>query len=153
MRFRSVTTSATDAANTIVSAPIAAEMSAAVGASSNSGCMRAIRYTPAVTIVAAWIRAETGVGPSIASGEPGVQRDLGRLRERADQDQQADRDDRPLVLLEHARRRLEHAGIVEVPGVALEQDRGQHEADVADHVDHERLHAGVRWPCGAGTRS
>lgn len=29
---------------------------------------RAIRYTPAVTIVAAWIRAETGVGPSIASG-------------------------------------------------------------------------------------
>ncbi len=24
------------------------------------------RYTPAVTIVAAWIRAETGVGPSIA---------------------------------------------------------------------------------------
>ncbi len=30
--------------------------------------MRAIRYTPAVTIVAAWMRAETGVGPSIASG-------------------------------------------------------------------------------------
>ncbi len=30
--------------------------------------MRATRYTPAVTIVAAWIRAETGVGPSIASG-------------------------------------------------------------------------------------
>ena len=67
IRLRSVTTSATDAANTSVSAPIAAEMSAAVGASSNSGYMRAIRYTPAVTIVAAWIRAETGVGPSIAS--------------------------------------------------------------------------------------
>ena len=30
--------------------------------------MRTIRKTPAVTIVAAWIRAETGVGPSIASG-------------------------------------------------------------------------------------
>ena len=30
--------------------------------------MRAIRYTPAVTIVAAWISALTGVGPSIASG-------------------------------------------------------------------------------------
>lgn len=26
------------------------------------------KYTPAVTIVAAWINAETGVGPSIASG-------------------------------------------------------------------------------------
>ena len=32
------------------------------------GDMRAIRNTPAVTIVAAWISAETGVGPSIASG-------------------------------------------------------------------------------------
>ena len=30
--------------------------------------MRIIRNTPAVTIVAAWISADTGVGPSIASG-------------------------------------------------------------------------------------
>ena len=30
--------------------------------------MRTTRYTPAVTIVAAWISAETGVGPTIASG-------------------------------------------------------------------------------------
>ena len=30
--------------------------------------MRVIRNTPAVTIVAAWISADTGVGPSIASG-------------------------------------------------------------------------------------
>ncbi len=30
--------------------------------------MRATMYTPAVTIVAAWISALTGVGPSIASG-------------------------------------------------------------------------------------
>jgi hypothetical protein len=29
---------------------------------------RATRYTPAVTIVAAWINAETGVGPAMASG-------------------------------------------------------------------------------------
>src|SRR3954447_19601136 len=35
---------------------------------SNSGFDRAMRYTPAVTIVAAWISADTGVGPSIASG-------------------------------------------------------------------------------------
>ena len=34
----------------------------------NSTCVRAIRYTPAVTIVAAWISALTGVGPAIASG-------------------------------------------------------------------------------------
>src|SRR5881398_2409423 len=33
-----------------------------------SGYTRATRNTPAATIVAAWIKAETGVGPSIASG-------------------------------------------------------------------------------------
>src|SRR6266516_5589516 len=32
------------------------------------GLDRAIRYTPAVTMVAAWISADTGVGPSMASG-------------------------------------------------------------------------------------
>ncbi|MBA7645339.1 hypothetical protein ES703_53094 [subsurface metagenome] len=32
------------------------------------GNMRATRKTPAATIVAAWIKALTGVGPSIASG-------------------------------------------------------------------------------------
>ena len=31
-------------------------------------CCARPRYTPAVTIVAAWISAETGVGPAIASG-------------------------------------------------------------------------------------
>ena len=35
---------------------------------SNSTCERTTRYTPAVTIVAAWISADTGVGPAIASG-------------------------------------------------------------------------------------
>ncbi len=29
---------------------------------------RSTRYTPAVTMVAAWIKAETGVGPAMASG-------------------------------------------------------------------------------------
>ena len=31
-------------------------------------CRRTSMYTPAATIVAAWMRAETGVGPSMASG-------------------------------------------------------------------------------------
>ena len=35
---------------------------------SNSGDMRATMKMPAVTIVAAWINAEIGVGPSIESG-------------------------------------------------------------------------------------
>src|SRR5262245_54423788 len=34
----------------------------------SSGYMRIIAYTPAETIVAAWIMALTGVGPSMASG-------------------------------------------------------------------------------------
>src|SRR4051794_6045568 len=34
----------------------------------NNGYIRATRNTPAATIVAAWINALTGVGPSIASG-------------------------------------------------------------------------------------
>src|SRR3954467_10748008 len=38
------------------------------GASANNTLVRATRYTPAVTMVAAWIRADTGVGPAIASG-------------------------------------------------------------------------------------
>ena len=43
IRFRSVTTSAIVAATISVASPTNAAMSAAVGASSNSGCMRAIR--------------------------------------------------------------------------------------------------------------
>ena len=35
---------------------------------SNNGDITINKKTPAVTIVAAWIKAETGVGPSIASG-------------------------------------------------------------------------------------
>ena len=35
---------------------------------SNNGEHLATKNIPAVTIVAAWINAETGVGPSIASG-------------------------------------------------------------------------------------
>src|SRR5580700_2896009 len=40
----------------------------AVSESSNSGDMRATMKMPAVTMVAAWISAEIGVGPSMESG-------------------------------------------------------------------------------------
>ena len=56
------------AAKNAVVPPMIVTMPSANGANSISGDMRAIRNTPAVTIVAAWISAETGVGPSIASG-------------------------------------------------------------------------------------
>ncbi len=38
------------------------------GTRTKSGCARVTMKTPAVTIVAAWISADTGAGPSIASG-------------------------------------------------------------------------------------
>src|SRR2546430_469652 len=63
----SVWAQATVAANSAVVAPTASTMSFATGANSYSGDIRATRNTPAVTIVAAWISADTGVGPSIAS--------------------------------------------------------------------------------------
>src|SRR4030088_740409 len=54
------------------SAVIAPTMAITVGAYDDAalrtGLMRHIRNTPAVTMVAAWISADTGVGPSIASG-------------------------------------------------------------------------------------
>jgi len=54
--------------NRAVIAPITRMKDSAVSESSNSGDMRATMKMPAVTIVAAWISAEIGVGPSIESG-------------------------------------------------------------------------------------
>ena len=56
------------AAKNAVSAPTTTTVRLAAGASENSTLLRAMRYTPAVTIVAAWMSAETGVGPAMASG-------------------------------------------------------------------------------------
>ena len=51
-----------------VATPITAMVVVVSGARLSRGLTRAIRYTPAVTMVAAWMRADTGVGPSMASG-------------------------------------------------------------------------------------
>ena len=68
-RLMSFCTRPTVAANIAVVAPMNSTNSrAASGARSNRNDSRATMNTPAVTIVAAWISAETGVGPSIASG-------------------------------------------------------------------------------------
>ncbi len=68
VRLMSGCTSPTVAAKKQVEAPISTTRSLVTGANSISGDIRASRNTPAVTMVAAWISAETGVGPSIASG-------------------------------------------------------------------------------------
>ena len=49
-------------------APIQPTAASTSGVCWNRNAVRKSRYTPAVTMVAAWMRAETGVGPSIASG-------------------------------------------------------------------------------------
>src|SRR5215208_5606677 len=67
-RLMSVWVIAIDAARMAVKMPIAATTTMTSGALAKIGLARATRYTPALTIVAAWMRAETGVGPSIASG-------------------------------------------------------------------------------------
>ena len=56
------------AAKMAVTAPTIPTTSSDGPATTNRGIERATRYTPEVTIVAAWISAETGVGPSMASG-------------------------------------------------------------------------------------
>src|ERR1700690_125558 len=61
-------TSATVAAKSAVIAPTHATTVLAWADTSKNTCARTTRNTPAVTIVAAWMSAETGVGPSIASG-------------------------------------------------------------------------------------
>src|SRR5579859_283309 len=51
-----------------VMAPMTSTNDNAPSEYSNSGDMRATMKMPAVTMVAAWIRAEIGVGPSMESG-------------------------------------------------------------------------------------
>ena len=65
----SVWATAIVAANSAVSAPTVAMTSPAHGYEAcSTGAIRVSRKTPDVTMVAACIRADTGVGPSIASG-------------------------------------------------------------------------------------
>jgi hypothetical protein len=52
----------------VVIAPIHKHINKTVLLYSIRGELRISKYTPAVTIVAAWIKADTGVGPSIAIG-------------------------------------------------------------------------------------
>ena len=54
--------------NSAVIAPMINTNDNAVSDSSNNGDMRVTMKMPAVTMVAAWMSAEIGVGPSIESG-------------------------------------------------------------------------------------
>src|SRR5512147_3030792 len=64
----SVCTTAISAMNKVVMEPMTMTKDSAVSDNSNSGDMRETMKMPAVTMVAAWISAEIGVGPSMESG-------------------------------------------------------------------------------------
>src|SRR5262249_37294786 len=66
--FMSVWANAMNAAISAVRSPMVATTISAVVDDAYRSDSRHTMYTPAVTIVAAWISAETGVGPAIASG-------------------------------------------------------------------------------------
>ena len=120
------------AATSIVTQPTIAPTSAAAGACSNSGCMRAIRYTPAVTIVAAWISALTGVGPSIASGSQvcsGTWADLANAPT-SSRMQPATR--LPSLVANESSTAANTLRKSTEPGPAQDEERAQHEADVAE---------------------
>ena len=77
------------AAKKQVAAPTMVTTVIAVGLVTNIGDRRQTMNTPAVTIVAAWISAETGRRAFHRVGQPGVQAELRRLAHRADEQQQA----------------------------------------------------------------
>ena len=62
-------TSAIVAARSAVAAPVTAITIIVKGESTNTNDRRQTRYTPAVTIVAAWMSAETGVGPATSGSQ------------------------------------------------------------------------------------
>jgi hypothetical protein len=78
-----------------VTAPIHAITALAIGAAAYRNESRHTMYTPAVTIVAAWISAETGCRTGHRVGQPHVERDLRRLARRADEQAQPDHVDEP----------------------------------------------------------
>ena len=71
-----------------------------------------------------------------------MQRDLGRLRECPDTEEQAGRDDRRAVVAEHAMDLAERLQEVNRARVVEDHERPDHQPHVSDHVDHERLQPG-----------
>ena len=71
-----------------------------------------------------------------------MQRHLRGLRERADEQQEQAADEIAVVVAEDVGRLGEDVEEVERPRAAEDEERAEHEADVADHVDDERLDAG-----------
>jgi hypothetical protein len=96
-------------------------------------------YTPAVTMVAAWIRALTGVR------QPYIERKLRRLPCRADKEQERHRRQRGVAHFKMAggNRRAEFGELNRAQRPQHEK-QSQNEAGVADAVDNKRFLPRVR---------
>jgi hypothetical protein len=133
--------------NSAVIAPITSTKFSAVSDSSNSGDMRATMKMPAVTIVAAWISAEIGVGPSIESGSHTCSGNCADLPIAP-----MNRQMQVTVISDHSpprelvslarRRRLAKASRSRASRRRRDEADAQDEAEVADAVDQEGLHVG-----------
>jgi hypothetical protein len=112
-----------------------------------NGDMRATRNTPAVTMVAAWMSADTGVGPSMASGSQVCSRNCADLpiapmnssRQMAVITSTSQLRKVMVLPPAPARQRSHRTRSSRTDEQAEDAER---EAEVADAVDDERLHGG-----------
>src|SRR5918992_33413 len=113
-RLMSFWTRPTVAAKKAVMPPMTVTTVRAAGANSKIGDRRATMNTPAVTMVAAWMSAETGVGPSMASGSQVCSRNCADSRE----------------------------DLIKGDRVEQHEDEedAEREAEIADAIDDESLH-------------
>ena len=137
-------TSATVPARNAVPAPTQATTVMASPLTSKKACARATRKTPAVTMVAAWIRAETGVGPSIASGSQKCSGNCALLPTAPKKRSRAIAVAVPESSRSAPGERAVGTGVVQRSELGEDQEHRDHEADVADAGGDERLLARVR---------
>ena len=121
-RLMSSCAMAMEAANSAVKAPRVATTPRASGLAWKIPYSRATMNTPAATMVAEWMRAETGVGPSMASGKPHVQGELPALSHGPAEEQEDDEGHLP----------LRHAAAADEPRHPREIERACQEAEHED---------------------
>ncbi len=152
--------------NSAVVAPMNSTKFSAYSENSNSGDMRATMKMPAVTMVAAWINAEIGVGPSIESGShtcSGTCADLPMAPMNRQMQMKViaftpSVPGRLKVCARDLRCGLERVHVVqrraaELRGVVHDAGDAEHETEVADAVDQEGLEVGEDRASAACTRS
>ena len=145
-RLMSFWTRPTVAAKKAVTAPTRVTTVSAVGLRSNSGDRRATMNTPAVTIVAAWMRGGHRGRTFHGVRQPSVQQELRALAHGSHEQQQADhRDGVPFTPEEVERLAFDGGDVGEDVGEAdgpehhEDAEDAQHEAEIADTIDDEGL--------------